>query len=155
MSAAQSYSFGSASGTTLAFYFFLCLAVFIGVAIYTLCTNPMVCRFGGAPTRRATAIGVGLVASLTVFLGIYFSSLDGFYRMNIQGEEVRLIYILPERVRVLQRREIAGVTERPAYKTLWQLVIRTQSGKVFTSARSDFSRVRMARQRLASEVRLR
>ncbi len=94
----------------------------------------------------------GLVVGLLVFMGAYFSSLDGFYGLDMDREDVRLAYILPSRTRMLHRSDIASVAAAPAYKTLWQLTIHTRSGREFTSARSDFARVHAAQQTLTATL---
>jgi hypothetical protein len=149
MRPAESFTFGSVSGTTFAFFFFLCMALFIGFAIYELLRNPAARRFGGSPATRRTALIAGAALALAVFLAVYFSSLNGFYRLEVREDEFRMVFILPGRTRILQRGDIAGITSRPAYKTLWQLLLRTRSGDEFASARSDLARVRLAQQRLA------
>jgi hypothetical protein len=144
------FEFGSISGTIFAFYFFLCLAGFIGVAAYILCHDPRMRRIGGGILNRKKALTVGFIVAVVVFLGVYFSSLDGFYRLDVQGHELRLLYLFPRRIQVVDGGDVMGFSVTPANKTLWQLKIRTRSGREFSSARSDFSRVNTARLRLLS-----
>jgi hypothetical protein len=112
-------------------------------------------RIGGASTSRRVALIAGSIVSLLVFTGVYFSSLDGFYGLDMDREDVRLVYILPARTRMLPRDDIVSVTAAPAYKSLWQLSIRTKSGDEFTSARSDFARVHAAQQKLTAILNVR
>ena len=142
----ESFSFGSASGSTFAFYFFLLLALFIGFAIYRLLLEPRLNRMlpSSMPKLQAFAIGAG--AALLVFLGIYFSSLDGFYRLDVgkNGQEICLDYILPKRALILRQSEITEVRRVPGYKGRWQLVLYTPTGAQFTSARANYADAREA-----------
>jgi hypothetical protein len=155
----ESFSFGSVSGSTFAFYFFLLFALFIGFAIYRLLLEPRVKRIfwpstDTTPGLQAAAIGSGI--ALLIFLGIYFSSLDGFYRLEIQenGQEIHLEYILPRRTLILRQSEIAEVRREASYKSRWQLVLYTPAGVQFTSARADYASTRKAWERLSAQVKM-
>jgi hypothetical protein len=142
----ESFTFGSASGTTFAFYFFLSIAVFIGIAIYRLLLEPRLNKWFHPSMSRLQAGMIGASIALMVFLGIYFCALDGFYHLEIaeNGQEIRLGYILPKRTLSLQRSMIAEVRRVPAYKGRWQLILYTPAGAEFTSARADYASTRTA-----------
>ena len=148
--ASEIFTFSSVSGSTFAFFFFLCFALLIGLAVYALFRHPAAEAFGGTAAGRRAALLAGAGVALLIFLGVYFGSLGGFYRLEVQGDEFRLVYILPRRIRILPRADIGAVTAEPTYKALWRLAIRTRSGDEFTSARSDQGRVRAAQERLVS-----
>jgi len=139
----ESFSFGSVSGSTFAFYFFLLMALLIGLAIYRLLVEPRLARMIQQTIPRLPALAVGAGFALIIFLGIYFSSLDGFYRMEI-GPQVRLDYILPRRTILLNRSEIAEVRRVPSYKSRWRLILYTPTGAKFTSAQADYASTRKA-----------
>ena len=138
-----SFSFGSVPGSTFAFYFFLLIALFMGFAIYRLLVEPRLAKITQQAIPRLLALAIGAGFALLVFLGIYLSSLDGFYRMEI-GQQVRLDYILPRRTIFLNRGEIAEVRRVPSYKGRWRLVLYTPSGAQFTSAQADYASTRKA-----------
>jgi len=143
----HSFRFGSVSGATFAFYFFTAVSLFIGYAVYRLLRyahdrKPAFRPWAVAKPWQASLTGV--FVSILIFLTVYFSSLNGFYRMDLEGDEVRLHYILPQRALVLRRAEIAEVTRAPSYKGLWRMVIYTQNGVKFESARDGYRQVRQA-----------
>jgi hypothetical protein len=142
----ESFSFGSASGSTFAFYFFLVFALLIGSAIYRLLLSSRLNKIFRPSMPRLQALAIGTSIALMVFLGIYFSSLDGFYRLEIRenGQEIRLGYILPKRTLTLRRSTIAEVRRVPSYKGRWQLILYTPTGAQFTSARADYASTRKA-----------
>lgn len=152
----RSFSFGSVSGTTFAFCFFLLIALFVGVAICRLLQDPRLNRVFRPPVSRFAAWGIGVGAALTVFLGVYFSSLDGFYHLEIDqsGQEVHLEYILPNRTLKLSRSMIAEVRRVPVYKNRWQLELYTPTGERFASARADYASTRQAWEYLNSMFHL-
>jgi putative copper export protein len=152
----ESFSFGSTSGSTFAFYFFLLLALFVGFAIYRLLLEPRLNKMLRPSMPRVKALLIGAAIALLVFLGIYFSSLDGFYQLNIRanGEEIRLGYILPKRTLTLRRSEIAEVRRVPSYKGRWQLILYTGTGAQFTSAHADYASTRKAWEYLRSQLEL-
>ena len=100
------------------------------------------------------AIGVG--TALLIFLGIYFSSLNGFYGLDVaeNGQEVRLNYILPRHTLTLKRSSIAEVRRVPGYKGRWQLVLYTPAGAQFASARADYASTRKAWEYLTAKFDL-
>ena len=104
------------------------------------------------PLFLSNVLGAG--TALMVFLGIYFSSLDGFYRLDMgkNGQEIHLDYILPKRTLILRRSEIAEVRRVPSYKGRWQLVLYTPTGARFTSARASYADARKAWQFLNTQL---
>ena len=142
----ENFSFGSTSGSVFAFYFFLLLALFIGFGVYRLLQEPRLKRLLRPSMPRWQGVVIGAGVAIVVFLGIYFSALDGFYRLEVQqnGEEIRLDYILPQRTLIFKRSDIAEARRLPSYKSLWQLVLYTPSGAQFTSARGGYADVRKA-----------
>jgi hypothetical protein len=150
----ESFSFGSVSGSTFAFYFFMLIAGFIGIAIYRLLLEPRLNKMFYPSMSRPLALSIGTGVALLVFLGIYFSSLDGFYRLEIEeaGQDVRLEYILPRRTLNLKRSMIAEARRVPAYKTRWQLILYTPTGAEYTSARSDYASTRKAWEYLSNQL---
>jgi hypothetical protein len=98
---------------------------------------------------------MGAGATLMVFLGVYFSALDGFYGLDIaiDGQELRLNYILPRRTLTLKTNEIAEVRRVPAYKGRWQLILYTPNGAQFASSRADYASTRAAWEYLSTQVK--
>jgi hypothetical protein len=146
-----SFSFGSVPGSTFAFYFFLLIALLIGFAIFRLLVEPRLTKVIQQSIPKALALAIAAGFALIVFLGIYFSSLDGFYRMEI-GQQVRLDYILPKRTILLNRSEIAEARRVPSYKGCWRLVLYTPSGAQFTSAQADYASTRKAVEYLEAQL---
>jgi hypothetical protein len=148
----ESFTFGSASGSTLAFYFFLAIGLFIGFAVYWLLAHPGARkeRYRNWPAAsRPTAAAIGAGVALLVILGIYFTSLDGFYKLELQGDKIQLAYILPRRAEVFRRDQIAEVRRAPSYKGLWRLELYTPSGRRIESAQGNYATVRKAWERVS------
>ena len=142
----QSFAFGSVSGSTFAFYFFLLLALFTGFAICRILLEPRFQKILGKSIPRWQALAMGSGIAQLVIAGVYFSSLNGFYRLEIDetGQEIHLQYILPARILILRRSAIAESRRFPSHKNLWQLVLYTPSGAQYSSARTDYASARKA-----------
>ena len=149
----ESFSFGSIQGSTFAFYFFLLFALLIGFAIYRLLLHPRLIQIFRSSTPKLAALAIGAGIAVLVFLGVYFSSLDGFYGLEIRenGQEIRLDYILPKRTLTLRRSKIAEVRRVPSFKGRWQLILYTPTGEQFTSARADYASTRTAWEHLNAQ----
>jgi hypothetical protein len=147
----QTFEFGSVSGSTFAFYCFLLLTAGIGWAVYHLLIHASARRwqfrtFGEA--RRLPAAGFGALLTAVLFATVYFSMLDGFYRMEVGGNELRLGYILPKRTLVLRRAEVSESVRRPSYKGRWVLVLYEKHGQNFESTPAGYVEVLKAWQHL-------
>ena len=144
---ASVYEFGSISGTTFAFYFFGFIAAVIGFAVYRLALHMFGPRHSPhtrkSLTHLATAV-VGFLVFVIVFSAIYFSSLDGFYRAEMRGDELFLHYILPERIIVLRLADVGEVTRMPTFKGRWRLLVYRSTGQVYESANASYQDVRRA-----------
>lgn len=147
----ETFTFGSASGTRLAFYFFVSIAVLVGFAVYWLLAHPDVRRerFRSWPAAsRDTALTIGVAMALVVILGVYFTSLSGFQRLELHGNELRVFYILPRHNVVFRRDQIAAVRRTKSYQGRWCLNLYTTAGHRLESARADEATVRRAWERL-------
>jgi hypothetical protein len=137
-----SASFGSTSGSTVAFYFFLALSLFIGVAVYQVLTKLFPQKVKRATSvRRLPALFVSGMLGLLVFASVYFSMIYGFYELRIQDDKVYLTYILPRHTIMLRRSELSESIRYPAYRGRWYLTIYTQSGRPHHSAVSSYKSV--------------
>jgi hypothetical protein len=138
----SSVSFGSASGSTFAFYFFLALSVFIGLGVYLILTRllPQKIKQVG-PVKPFPALLVSGMLALLIFASVYLSMIYGFYELRIQDDEVHLTYILPRHTVVLRRSELSEGMRDPAYRGQWYLTIYTQSGRPYRSVASSYRSV--------------
>jgi amino acid transporter len=145
--AASAYEFGSISGSTFAVYFFAFIAAVIGFAAYRLSLHMFGSRLSPhtrkSLTHLATAM-VGFLVFVVLFSAIYFSSLDGFYRAEMRGDQLVLHYILPERIIVLRLTDIGEVTRMPTFKGRWRLLVYGSTGQVYESANASYQDVRRA-----------
>ena len=147
----ETFTFGSASGITFAFYFFLLIGLLIGVAVYWLLGHPESRkeRFRTWPSAsRPAAALMGAGVALLVILGVYFSILAGFHRLEVRDDELRVVYILPQRTEVFRRAEIAEVRRMPGYRGMWRLELYTPAGRRVRSAQGGYATVRKACERV-------
>ena len=149
------FEFGSASGSAVAFVFFLILSAAIGFMIYALLAHPRFRRsesraLGNAPPRAAMMVGVAL--ALTIFLAIYFTAINGFYRLNVDGDTIRLHYILPARTYSVRRDDIVKLERVPGNRGSWRLRLETREGAHYESAQSQSRLVDAARAQLLPRV---
>jgi len=152
MSCNSAYSFGSTSGSTFAFYLFLLISIFIGVAVYALLSHPRARVFLAVPWTTASRLASPFVAfgvAALVFLAVYFSSLDGFYQLQAGNKEVRLLYILPRRIVILRSNELSEARREQSFKGRWRLILYTPSGQRLASANASYADVKKAWECLA------
>jgi hypothetical protein len=141
-SADLSMSFASTSGSTFAFYLFLALSLFIGIAVYQVLTRLLPQKLKQATAvSRLPALFVSGMLALLVFTSVYFSMIYGFYEMRIRGDEIHLTYILPRHTVVLRRAEVSEGIRNASYRGQWYLTIYTQSGRPYHSASSSYRSV--------------
>jgi hypothetical protein len=151
----DTFEFGSVSGSAFAFVFFLILSAAIGCMIYTLLAHPRFRRLdsrelGKAPPRAAIVIGASF--ALTIFLAIYFTAINGFYRLNIDGDMIRLHYILPARTYSVRRDDIVKLERVPGNRLMWRLRLETREGVHYQSAQSQSRLVDDAKAQLLPRV---
>ena len=135
-------NFGSTSGSTFAFYFFLAFSVFIGVAVYTMVTSRLPEKLRERfPVRRSHAIFLSGMLSMLVFASVYFSMIYGFYEMRIHEDKLYLTYLLPKQTVVLPKSALSEGMRSPAYRGRWRLTVYTKSGQPYRSATSSYASV--------------
>ena len=156
MACANDYAFGSISGSTFAFYFFLAISLVIGIGTYTLLVHPEIRNilFHEWSPRIARVVSLGFSAflGLAVFLAVYFTSLDGFYRMRLREGGLQVDYILPKRTLTFAKGSIAEAQREPTFKQRWRLVLYTPSGQRFESTNASYSDVKKAWECLRLEL---
>jgi hypothetical protein len=143
----ETFTFGSASGITFAFYLFLLIGLLIGFAVYWLLAHPEARkeRFRSWPAAsRPVAAVIGAGVALLVILGVYFTSLAGFHRLELRGDDLRVVYILPQRTEGFRRGQIAEVRRTSGYRGMWRLDLYTPAGRRVESAQGDYATVRQA-----------
>ncbi|MCI0348348.1 MAG: hypothetical protein L0Z53_02895 [Acidobacteriales bacterium] len=135
-------NFGSTSGSTFAFYFFLAITIVMGAAVYTILTSrlPEELRQRLAVTRLRAVFLSGLFTVL-VFATVYFSMIYGFYDMRIHQDKLYLTYILPKHTVVLAKSELSEGMRSPAYRGRWYLTVYTKSGRPYQSVASSYTSV--------------
>jgi len=141
------YLFGSVSGSTLAFYFFLGISALVAVGTYTLLSSPKLRAKWALERTSATRMAILAIASLFglfVFLGVYFNSLEGFYILESRDNEIRLRYILPRRVISLPVNQVSEARREPSFKGRWRLTLYTHGGRQFVSANASYASVKLA-----------
>ena len=140
--------FGSRGGSYLALALFGVLFAFLGWG----CAHEIGQR--NPRLRRWKAAVPGLLLFLCPMALIYWSSLDGFYEAYVQGEELRLLYLLPGFEDAMPLSEVSGVEAEPAFKTRWRLHITRSTGKRYESATWQRDAVRRSMERLRARMKV-
>jgi hypothetical protein len=159
--ATLSWSFGDPTGWSVACVLFLLWSGVVGVGVYSISYRllTMGCLDQEQrPSRRASVL-LGTVIGLGIFSALYFTSLSGFSQLDLEGSQLTIHYILPERTTVLAFSEVINVQEEPAYKGRWRLVLSTETSEIYESALASPADVRKAgdflRQQMAQPSSLR
>jgi hypothetical protein len=103
-------------------------------------------------TARLVSLGVSAFLGLVVFLAVYFTILDGFYRMQLREGGLQVDYVLPKRTLTFAIGSIAEARREPAFKQHWRLVLYTPSGQRFESTNASYSDVKKAWECLRLEL---
>lgn len=132
-----SYELGNPARATAAFVVFLVLSLGISLAVYAVLVR-------WAPRRPAfpdtSSIQVPFAALLStavfalLFGVLYASTLQGFYRVELLDDEVRLHYLFPAHTVTVSRLELTQAERVPAHKGRWHLRLRTFQGDTYQSA---------------------
>jgi hypothetical protein len=130
------YELCSASGATVALCLLLLLALGISLVIYAVLVRRPSRQgpFLGGPTLPAplAAVLCTVVFGL-VFGAMYGTTLQGFYRVELLDEEVRLHYLFPAHTVTLSRIELSQAERVPSHKGRWHLRLRTHQGLTYES----------------------
>jgi hypothetical protein len=146
-SSATILEFGSRSGSFFALGLFGGIFAIIGwgVAWEIRKRSPPKLRWRGP-------LAGGLLFLLPVIL-VYSTSLNGFYEAEVQGNELRLYYLMPICVDVLRLSEISDVEAEYAFRFRWRLHITTALGRRYESATWHRTEVHESARRLRSLLR--
>ena len=131
------YELCSASGATVALCVLLLLALGVSLVIYAMLmrwpSRRALFQDGmNMPPPLAAVLCTGVFALL--FGAMYATTLQGFYRVELLGEEVRLHYLFPAHTVTLSRIELAQAERVPSHKGRWHLRLRTHQGTTYESA---------------------
>jgi hypothetical protein len=142
---AKIYELGSPSGATVAFIVFLLLSLGISLAVYWALVrhshrHP---QFQGSSAVRmpfAALLSTGVFALL---FGVPFAStLQGFYRVELLDEEVRLHYLFPAHTVTVSRLALTEAERVPSHRGRWHLRLHTHQGETYQSALANDRAVR-------------
>jgi hypothetical protein len=131
------YELSSPSGATVAFVVFLLLALTLSMVLYAVLVRRSARR---APFEGASAVHVPFAALLStavfalLFGALYFTTLGGFYQVELLDDEVRLHYLFPAHIVTVSRLELTQAERIPAHRGRWHLRLRTQQGDTYESA---------------------
>ena len=144
--ATLSWSFGDPSGWSVACVLFLLWSGVVGAGIYSISYRFL--NMGSLdqeqrPSRRMSVL-LGTVIGLGIFSALYLTSLSGFSHLDLEGGQVTIHYILPERTTVLAFGDVINVQEEPAYKGRWRLVLSTETSRTYESALASRTEVHTA-----------
>ncbi len=116
--------------------FFLTFSIVLGVLTYGAVIR--IVSMGkmneGRRAGRGAGIALGLIVAIGTFSAFYATSIAGFYDLRVQGDQVVLHYILPERYVTRSAVDLLKVEEEPAFKSNWRLVVHDVNGEVYQSA---------------------
>jgi hypothetical protein len=132
-----SYELGSPSGATVAFIAFLVFSLGISLVLYAV----LVLRSSRhAPFQAEPSLQMPFAALLStgvfglLFGAMYAATLQGFYRVELLEDQVRLHYLFPEHTVTVSRLELTDAERVPAHKGRWHLRLHTHQGATYQSA---------------------
>jgi hypothetical protein len=142
---------GSDAGTRFALAFFAAFCAALGYVIYSLLARPETRRADfitlGAASRR-TSLLIAIAASGALFAVICKAMLTGFSRIDVEGEALRLHYVLPRHSVVIRRDQLTLLEKQYAYKISWRLALTTSDLRTFESQPASGAAIEQARLRL-------
>lgn len=142
---AKIYELGSPSGATVAFVVFLILSLGISLAVYWVLVRQSY-RHLSLQASSAIRMPVAALISTAVFallFGLLFAStLQGFYRVELLDDEVRLHYLFPAHTVTVSRLEFTEAERVPSHRGRGHLRLRTQQGETYQSALANDRAVR-------------
>lgn len=104
--------------------------------------------------RAATGLAVGSLWVALVLALVYASSLNGFYDLQADREELRLRYLLPVFGTSVPLTTVSEVDATPTFKSGWRLRVRLRAGSQYESARSNRADVNASAERLRALVNI-
>jgi hypothetical protein len=134
------YELCSASGSTVALIVLLLFALGVSLALYAGLMN---WPSRGTPFHDTPGLPAPLAAVLCtgvfglLFGALYAATLQGFYRVELLGDEVRLHYLFPAHTVTLSRIELAQAEQVRSH-----LRLRTHQGVTYESALANERAVR-------------
>lgn len=133
------YELCSASGATVALLVLLLLALGVSLLLYAGLMRWPSRRTPfpgtpGLPAPLAAVLSAGVFGLL--FCALYAATLQGFYRVELLEDEVRLLYLFPAHTVTLSRIELAQAERGSSH-----LRLRTHQGITYESALANESAV--------------
>ncbi|WP_224371927.1 hypothetical protein [Hyalangium versicolor] len=134
---AKIYELVSPSGATVALVVLLLLSLGISMALYAALVRRSERH---TPFQTASAIQVPFAALLStgvfalLFGPLFATTLQGFYRVELLDDEVRLHYLFPAHTVTVSRLELTDAERVPSHKGRWHLRLRTQQGDTYQSS---------------------
>jgi hypothetical protein len=134
---ATSYELGSPSGATVAIVVFLLLSLGLAMGLYAVLVRRAQ-RHSAFHAGVTVQVPFAAVLSTAVFAllfgALYATTLEGFYRVELLDDAVRLHYLFPAHTVTVSRLELTQAERIPAHKGRWHLRLRTQQGDTYESA---------------------
>jgi hypothetical protein len=131
------YELSSPWGATVALVAFLLLSLGLSLVVYAVLVRRPSRR---SPFQGDLAIQVPFAALLStgvfalLFGALYATTLQGFYRVELLEDEVRLHYLFPAQTVTVSRLALTDAERIPAHKGRWHLRLRTHQGDTYQSA---------------------
>lgn len=116
------FEFGSRSGSWVAFWFFAAISVVLGLSIAR-----------ALPAKAGTRRVIAMLVSCGLLAVFCASTLSGFHEAEVDGEILRLRYLLRGIRYELLMSDVTAVTPVPSYRGSWFLRIELP-GRRFNSA---------------------
>ncbi|MDC0711528.1 hypothetical protein POL68_23865 [Stigmatella sp. ncwal1] len=131
------YELVSASGARVACVVFLVLSLGLAAGLYAVLVRASGSRavFREEPLVRGSVATVASLLLFSLLFGtVYATLLSGFYRVELNEEEVLLHYLFPSHIVTLQRVELAEVEGVALLPGRWSLRLHTHQGDTYPSA---------------------
>ena len=140
MEQAEVFQLGNIGGAIVCLASYVVIALVIGIGSGRAIAR----RFGSARTGRAVGASCGLMLGAGLMTAFHHTSLDGFYRLESQGEKVHVHWMFPPDSRTLDRSDIARVGFALAHHGQRRLVLELNDGSRLLSARDAKEQVTLA-----------
>ncbi|WP_224240283.1 hypothetical protein [Hyalangium gracile] len=130
------YELVSASRATVAFVVFLLVSLGISMGVYAVLLRRAArhAPLDGVAIQMPCAALVSTAVFALLFGVLFATTLEGFYRVELLDDEVRLHYLFPAHTVTVSRLELADAERVPSHKGRWHLRLRTQQGTTYQSA---------------------
>ncbi len=126
-------------GHLFQFVFILLLSIFIWYVLYKLFSNKQTrkAKYKNLKTLpRKWAFIIGGCIGLLIIVYVYIDNWAYFFRIDTQGKNLELYYVMPKRIVTIYSDDISELITQKTWRktTNYRLIIKTKEGKEYISS---------------------